>query len=574
MAKILSMCRSCTALSRIAYSTVSFEWVSEMSMAQQWEAVVGASETGMRLDQFWTRQLTGQEVSRGEIQEWVRSGKATVNGAFCTKPGQKVAYGQVLGLAGARKETVPEPVAGRLAIRHADQDLVVLEKPAGLVVHPAPSVEGTTLVHLLLHHYPQLSGLDSFRPGIVHRLDKDTSGLLVIAMSRGIRDALSRDFSQRRITKEYLALVHGRPDPPEGEIKLPMGRHPQHKTRMAVLRTGGRDAYTRYATVWTSHDGAYSMLKVGILTGRTHQIRVHLAHMGHPIVGDALYGGAVRGDGRRSRTLAKLANRQMLHAYRLGLTHPGTGERMEMSSAPPKDFMRTLRFLHKHCQRVGITGMPGSGKSTLLSILGRRRYPVWSADEAVSLLYQPGADGWVMLRKRFGERFTPDQRKPVDRGALLAAMAEDARVVREVEALIHPLVEHELARFFHESRDAAAAFAEVPLLAEKGWARGGLFDVTVCLFMDEERRRRVLEAKGWTEAMIGLVESRQWTQGAKMRACDLALDNSGGPELLEDRARSLLKELRSIRTGSCRRSMARLESLWLGTELTRTVPSP
>jgi 23S rRNA pseudouridine1911/1915/1917 synthase len=528
----------------------------------RWEAIASISDGGVRLDQLWARQLAQEEVSRSEIQDWIRSGRAMVNGTVCKRPGRKVAPGQVLVLQGERRETVPEPVAGELVVRFADEDLVVLDKPAGLVIHPAPSVEGTTLVNLLLHHYPQLSGMDTFRPGIVHRLDKETSGLVVVALKRKVKDALSRDFAERGIRKEYLAIVLGVPDPPRGEISLPLGRHPQQKVKMAVLRSGGREAVTRYVTLWFPPGGEYSLLRLRILTGRTHQIRVHMSHLGHPLAGDVLYGGVIRGKGRKERITAKLAHRQMLHAFRLGLIHPGTGKEIDFFSPPPEDFRRLLCFLLTRRQRIGLTGMPGSGKSTLLSILSGWGIPVWSADEAVRALYLPGADGWIMLRRRYGERFTPDPRLPVDRKSLLEAMAEDGRMLKEVETLIHPLVEHAMAEFFTQHCHAPLAVAEVPLLAEKGWTRNGQFDLTVGLYMDQERRRRILETKGWSPAMIGLAESRQWSQRDKLRSCDLVLDNSGGLEGLEQVAGRLLKVLRTMRVKERRRKMASLEELW------------
>ena len=532
---------------------------------RHWTAAAEPRHRGMRLDQFWVGQLP-EGISRSEVQEWIRSGRATVNGRVCTRAGQKLVPGQVLELASEPRETVPRAVAGELAVRYADEELVVLDKPAGLVIHPAPSVEGTTLVHLLLHHYPQLAGQDSFRPGIVHRLDKDTSGLVVVALNRRVKEALGHAFAERRVTKEYLALVHGRLDPPQGEIRLEVGRHPQQKTRMAVLRSGGRDAVTRYSTIWTFPEGEFSLVRVRILTGRTHQIRVHMSHLGHPLAGDTLYGGAIRGQDRRKKVLAKLAPRQMLHAFRLALTHPGSGAAVDLVSPPPADFRRLLCFLLKGCQRVGLTGMPGSGKSTLLALLAGWGIPVWSADEAVRELYRPGANGWVMLRRRFGERFTPDPKGAVDRIALTQAMAEDNRVLREVEALIHPLVEHAMGTFFAAHRHAPLAVAEVPLLAEKGWTRGGQFDITVGVFMDQERRRRNLRDKGWSDSMIGLAESRQWPQADKLRACDLLLDNSGGPDLLARRAGPLVKVLRAIRVAARTRRMAHMERLWGGND--------
>ena len=233
---------------------------------------------------------------------------------------------------------VPPPVLARpraqdipLTIVHEDAHLLVLDKPAGLAVHPGAGRAEGTLVNALLHHVKDLSGVGGvLRPGIVHRLDRGTSGLLVVAKDDQTHRALAAQFAGRTVEKEYLALVLGMPSPREGRISAAIGRHPQQRKRMAVRARGGREALTTYR-VEEGLDGA-ALLRVRIHTGRTHQIRVHLASVGHPVAGDRDYGGTRTPSSRRARSrelLAALA-RPALHAARLSFTHPATGERLHV----------------------------------------------------------------------------------------------------------------------------------------------------------------------------------------------------------------------------------------------------
>ena len=214
-----------------------------------------------------------------------------------------------------------------LRLLFEDEDLLVIDKPAGLVVHPGAGNQTHTLVNALLHHCTILSGIGGKqRPGIVHRLDKQTSGAMVVAKNDAAHQELSRQFADREITKIYLALVTGTLRRPHGRIDAAIGRHPIHRKKMAVNPERGRTARTDYRVL--DSGGGVSLVECTLHSGRTHQIRVHMHHLGHPVLGDSLYG--------RNRQVT--APRQMLHAWKLGFTHPRTNERMLFEAPPPDDF--------------------------------------------------------------------------------------------------------------------------------------------------------------------------------------------------------------------------------------------
>jgi 23S rRNA pseudouridine1911/1915/1917 synthase len=256
---------------------------------------------------------------------------------------------------------VPEPVPAHplpedipLDIVHEDGHLLVLSKPAGLSVHPGAGRPGGTLVNALLRHVRDLSGVGGvLRPGIVHRLDRGTSGLLVVAKDDATHRALAEQFAGRTVEKEYLALVLGVPARREGTIDAPVGRDPVHRKRMSARSPRGREARSSYA-VQEAFDGA-SLLRVRIHTGRTHQIRVHLASLGHPVAGDATYGGTRPPPCRQAASRAALASleRPALHAARLAFTHPGTGQRVIFESPLPRDLQALVDRL-----RAGSGGEP------------------------------------------------------------------------------------------------------------------------------------------------------------------------------------------------------------------------
>ncbi len=302
-----------------------------MSVANQ-SLSVDAGQAGLRLDAVLA--AAEPEVSRSMWKALVLEGRVTVNGA-CSKPNQKLRRGDRVDWSlpdRAQEEPLPEAIP--LEILYEDSSVLVLDKPPGMVVHPAAGNDSGTLVHALLYHDPAFGKVE--RGGIVHRLDKDTSGVMVVAKSEAAMAELQRQFKARATEKEYLALVWGTP-PPEGRIEAPIGRHPVQRKKMAVLGEGGRAAASNYATEEQFTEAA--LVRVRIETGRTHQIRVHMAHLGHPVVGDTVYGRA-----RRNR-LPLEPSRQMLHAARLAFDHPSTGKRLVIEAPLPEDMRRLLECL-------------------------------------------------------------------------------------------------------------------------------------------------------------------------------------------------------------------------------------
>ncbi len=283
-----------------------------------------------RLDQFLAGQGTG--LTRSQLARLITDGQVLVNGGPA-KPSNKVRSGDTVSL------TVPPPkpvgVVAQdipLSVVYQDEDLVVIDKPAGLAVHPGPGHPDQTLVNALLAMCPDIQSIGGeIRPGIVHRLDKDTSGLMMVAKTHQSHIDLSAQIKARQVTKGYLALVEGTPSPQEGKVDAPVGRHPRRRTRMAVV-VGGKEARTSYKTR-EQFDG-YSLLELYLETGRTHQIRVHMAHIGHPLVGDTLYGSA-----------SPLVNRHFLHAFHLGFKHPVFGEPLEFQTSLPPDLAPAVESL-------------------------------------------------------------------------------------------------------------------------------------------------------------------------------------------------------------------------------------
>ena len=289
-----------------------------------------------RLDSWLHSQVPAH--SRVRWQELIKSGHVRVNGTerktrYLLREGDIVEF----EVPDPRPvELVPEDKP--LNIVYEDSDLLVLNKPAGLVVHPAPGHDDGTLVNALLFHCRDLGGIGGeLRPGIVHRLDKDTSGLLIVAKNEEAMTALAAQFKTHRIRKEYLALVWGRPLPASGTVDTLIGRSLRNRKKMSTRTAAGRRAVTHYTTVRTF--AAISLLRLRIETGRTHQIRVHMAHLGHPVVGDTQYGRA------RKNPLPAPVPRQMLHAERIAFEHPRTGRVMEFTTPPPRDMQSLIEAL-------------------------------------------------------------------------------------------------------------------------------------------------------------------------------------------------------------------------------------
>ena len=294
------------------------------------ELTIPAECAGLRLDQALARMFPSH--SRSRLQGWLKAGRISLDGA---QPDAKfkVWGGECLQLDAAPppEEVAETPEDIPLAVVYEDEAILVIDKPVGLVVHPGSGNWSGTLLNALLHHAPALGSVP--RAGIVHRLDKDTSGLLVVAKTLEAQTDLVRQLQARTVRRHYLALVHRRVSA-SGVVDAPIGRHPTQRVRMAVVQSG-RPAVTRYL-VRERFDRA-TLVECQLETGRTHQIRVHMASIGHPLVGDATYGLRRSGD-----LLLDAFPRQALHAFRLGLLHPGTREEMTWEAALPADFEELL----------------------------------------------------------------------------------------------------------------------------------------------------------------------------------------------------------------------------------------
>ena len=301
------------------------------------KVTVEAEYDGSRLDSFLTSLLPDQ--SRSNIQRLIKDGHVT-GGPAALRPSTAVRTGQTFTIAiPSPAPSIPEPEALPLRIIYQDQHIVVLDKPAGMVVHPAAGHTSGTLVNALLHHVKDLSGIGGeTRPGIVHRLDRGTSGVMVVAKNDRAHQELSRQFADREIEKEYIALVWGVVQAGR-RIDAAIGRDPADRQKMSTRARRARHAVTR--VTFAHHFKGVSFLKVAIATGRTHQIRVHLSAIGHPIVGDATYGGVHRRTAANLRAVQRL-ERPFLHSSRLVFSHPADGRRVEFDSPLPPDLQHVL----------------------------------------------------------------------------------------------------------------------------------------------------------------------------------------------------------------------------------------
>lgn len=301
------------------------------------EGAIPEARAGERLDRALADLFP--DFSRSRLQKWLKAGAVRVDGAV-PRPRDPVAGGERVVIRAELEADGPveaEPIP--LRVVHEDDSILVVDKPANLVVHPGAGNRDGTLQNALLHHDPALAAVP--RAGIVHRLDRETSGLMVIARTLAAHKALVEQLQARSVGREYLALVAGT-FTAGGRVDAPIGRHPRERTRMAV-REGGRRAVTRYRV--ETRFSAHTLLRCSLETGRTHQIRVHMAHIRHPIVGDPVYGGRPRlPKGASDELIAAIRGfrRQALHAERLTLAHPGSGETLSWQTPVPADFARLL----------------------------------------------------------------------------------------------------------------------------------------------------------------------------------------------------------------------------------------
>ena len=309
-----------------------------------------AGTDGDRLDRMLAAALP--DHSRTRIKNLIENGQLTSAGGTITDPSYRVKSGEEFTLnIPAAEPAIPQAEAIDLEVIHEDADLIVIDKPAGLVVHPAPGNSSGTLVNALLAQCGEsLSGIGGVkRPGIVHRLDKETSGLIVVAKNDRSHIDLSEQFAARTIDRAYQALVWGIPRPPTGTIEGNIGRNRHNRKKMALVPSGGKHAKTSYKVI-KRFGGFASLVECRLATGRTHQIRVHMAHIGHPVIGDTIYGGGISGARRaalneETLTFIKGLQGQALHAFELGFRHPGSTESVKFLSQLPIEMSELIALL-------------------------------------------------------------------------------------------------------------------------------------------------------------------------------------------------------------------------------------
>jgi 23S rRNA pseudouridine1911/1915/1917 synthase len=514
---------------------------------------------GSRLDRFLGDALRPFGISREKIKAAVAAGRVLRNGRAEKRARTLLQADDALDIALEAPRPSLAPEGGDLRILYRDAQLAVLDKPAGLTVHPCPSQPENTLAGRLVAHFPELAAQEGLRPGIVHRLDKDTSGLLLVAPDEAARLKLAGAFARREVEKTYLALVAGRMHPPRGECLAPLGRHPRHKTKMAVV-AGGRAAHTLWDTLYVDPREQFSLLAVRLHTGRTHQIRVHMAHLGHPLLGDATYAPG---------PIAALAPRQMLHAWKLAFRHPLKDQLLSFICPPPEDMPATMADLSGRTLYVVITGLPGCGKSFLRHWMQEQGFSVWSADDVIRRCYEPGGDGWQLLHHRYQGRFTSDGRA-VDKHSLAQAMLRTPGLREEIETLVHPVVYDDLCAFWDKARNTGAplAFAEVPLWLESGGGRslsGRFFPQPILVGVScpaAVRHTRLVRLRHWDPDMVGAADSWQWPEEKKLAACDHIVDNSGDVEHLREGGGKLLARLLHARDLHARTQRREWNGLW------------
>jgi 23S rRNA pseudouridine1911/1915/1917 synthase len=341
--------------------------------SKRFQLTVGAGEGGERLDRFLVHRLP--DFSRSRLQTLIRAGSVLRDGAPAGDLGHRVKAGETYTVeVPAPAPAAPQPQAIPLAVVYEDAHLIVIDKPKGLAVHPGPGHAAGTLVNALIAHCgASLSGIGGVRrPGIVHRLDKDTTGLLVVAKTDKAHAGLARQFAAHgadgQLERHYLALVWGVPGRPRGEIDAALARSSANRTKIAVVsEAAGRHAVTRYTVLETYAGGAptkpiASLLELELETGRTHQIRVHLAHIGHPLLGDMTYGAGFKASARNLSAAAQAAlealGRQALHAGALGFVHPVTGKRLRFTSPLPADMARLAAAVGEGRQGAAPDALP------------------------------------------------------------------------------------------------------------------------------------------------------------------------------------------------------------------------
>lgn len=515
-----------------------------------------------RIDKILHNFLKKKGYSRQKIKEFIEKELVLLNNELVLRASTKVSVGDKVEISLPQEEGIL-PVEGDIDVVYEDDYLIVINKPYNLTTHPAPSCKEPTLVNILIKKYPELKELDNERPGIVHRLDKDTSGLMIIAKNREVQEKLKLMFQKKEIKKKYLALVYGILKEEQGEINVLMDRDQKTKIKMRVYSRFGRESITRYRVIKTFSDYNVSLVEADLLTGRTHQIRVHFSYIGHPILGDNLY---VKVQKIENPIIEKLVKRQMLHSWELEFIHPVTKRKLHFKAPVPDDFYRVLLYvLKKRPMVVAVTGGVGCGKSKVSELLAKGGYPLWSADKAVEELYKCGAAGFELIKLNFGDEYIDYERGCLNKRKLFETMSQDKYFRHEVEKIIHPLVYAHMMEFGQKNRTKNMIILEIPLLVEAGWTKEEsrhVFDVIVGIFCAEKiRDKRLKEIRGWGIEQIKETVKWQVSQKQRLAECDIIIDNSGSLDELEGKVTSLKKILKRLRIKKLYNNLKELENL-------------
>lgn len=496
---------------------------------------IDAGNAGRRIDQILADHC--HDYSRARIQQYIKTGYCTIDDKIFLQPSMKAQEGQTIVFNPPPPQTIIRAEAGSIDIIYEDENIAIINKPPGLTVHPCPSCQEHTLAHRLLANFPSLANMAGDRPGIVHRLDKDTSGLMIIALSENARLKLISDFSNGKIKKEYLALVYGVP-PEKGTCQKPIGRDPVQKTRMAIVAEnhGGKAAKTQWEKIWQAPDDSFALLKIRIFTGRTHQIRVHMAYLGFPVLGDQVYAP------KRVRQMAK---RQMLHAWKLALNHPASKKGMLFMAKPPEDMQKCVAD-NVPGQFIIVTGNQGCGKSTFCDALAEKGIPIISADAIVSDMYaKPGIiSDWL---KRSGHEEVLTKEETIDKNSLMELLERDQALRKDFESYIHSEVFEKIIQFVKIKRENGERLicAEIPLYFEAdGSARLGEKALIIGIDCPKSIRfDRLRENRGWNQDKISAIENWQMPEQKKMKLCDIVIGNSSNSEELRKKAFDLIDNL-------------------------------
>lgn len=472
----------------------------------------------IRLDVLLRSLLNNKGFSREKIKYYIQKQHVLVNGTVCTTASKKIHEHDDIRIHIPEESSMLCEEEGDIDIMYEDEDLLLINKPHSLVVHPCTSTPTGTLLQRLLFHYPELADMGGERPAIVHRLDKDTTGLLIVARTEKARYGLVQAFSERTIEKYYVALVEGK-TPAKGIIESPIGRDTKNKTKMACSPKG-KYAYTEYKTLCTvasnRYPSAVSLLSIRIATGRTHQIRVHLASIGHPIIGDTLYGAKQ----------CSFISRPLLHAFRIIFEHPIQKRSMEYMKMPPKDFEDAFIACATQSTKVILTGCAGSGKSTVLQYFIQEGIPCCSTDNIVESLYCKENSLWHYCRQSYGTRFL-NQDDTINKHALLLAMKESPQIKKEIERVTHSFVAHAVHEFWKNHIHAPYTIVEVPLYFEsEDFRKNCPAGTIIAVISKEEERKKRMHSKGWDKEKIEYVVKNQYDDTYKKEHADYIIENN------------------------------------------------